>query len=207
MAELRVSDPAIAEVLWHPAKRVHLRPFLGASAGLAEAAAALGVKKTAMSYWIGKLLALGLIRGCGHDPRSRRKLPIYRCIADRLLLSLGDAPMSSLEGVFDDIDARWHPRARAALARSLARQAPWMDLMIEITPRGGMATNLVPNGDAKHADDFVYNWGRLWLTGAERDMLRNELNVLWDKYSQLTDAANKPHPVLMHLVAVPDLPR
>jgi hypothetical protein len=38
-------------------------------------------------------------------------------------------------------------------------------------------------------------------------MLRDELNALWDKYSQLTDAANKPHPVLMHLVAVPDLPR
>jgi hypothetical protein len=206
-AELKVNDPAIVEVLWHPTKRVHLKPFLGASAGLAEAAEMLGVKKTAMSYWIDKLLALGLIRGCGHDPRSRRKLPIYRCIADRLRLSLGDAPMASLEGVFDDMDARWHPRARAALARALARQAPWMDLTIEITPRGGMSTNLVPNGDAKQADDFVYNWGRLWLTAAERDGLRGELNALYDKYSELTDAVNKPYPVLMHLVAVPDLPR
>lgn len=207
VAELRVSDPAAVEVLWHPAKRVHLRPFIGASVGLAQAAEMLGIKKTAMSYWIAKLLALGLIRGCGCDPRSRRKLPIYRCVADSLRLRLSDAPMSSLEGVFDDLEMRWHPRARAALARSLARQAPWMDLTIEITPRGGMSTNLVPNGQAKQADDFVYNWGRLWLTGAEREMLRSELNALWDKYSVLTDAANKPHPVLMHLVAVPDLPR
>lgn len=207
LPELLVSEPAAVEVLWHPAKRVHLKPFLGRSTGLAEAARALGVKKTAMSYWIARLLDVGLIRAAGADPAARRQVPRYRCVADRLRVRLTDAPLSSHEGVFDDVDARWHPQARHALAASLARQAPHLDLVIEASGPAGLSTALQPRGSTPPPDDFIYFWGRLWLSAAERDALRSELDALWDRYAALSDEAAKPHPVLMHLVAVPERSR
>ena len=122
--ELTVTDPAAVAVLWHAAKRLHMRPFLGKSAGLAEAAASLGIKKTAMSYWIDRLLDLGLIRLSSVERGPRHKVARYRCVADCFRVRLADVPLSSHEGMFDDVDGRWHAQARQALARSQARQAP-----------------------------------------------------------------------------------
>lgn len=201
--ELRVTDPAAVALLWHPAKRVHLRPFIGRSAGLADAARSLGVKKTAMSYWIRRLLDTGLIRPCAAAPAGR-PVPRYRCVADRLRISLADAPLASHEAMFDDVDARWHPQTRQALGRAIARQAPWLDLVIESTGPAGLATELVPNGPGAPPDDFLYYRGRLWLDAAERDRLRAELDALWSRYAALSDRADKPHAVLVHMVAVPE---
>jgi hypothetical protein len=183
--ELQVSDPAAVALLWHPAKRVHLRPFIGRSAGLADAARSLGVKKTAMSYWIRRLLDTGLIRPCAGAPGRGRQVPQYRCIAERLRISLADAPLASHEAMFDDVDARWHPQTRQALGRAIARQAPWLDLVIESSGPAGLAT-------------------QLWLEAGERDRLREELDALWSRYAALSDRAAKPHAVLVHMVAVPE---
>jgi transposase-like protein len=202
--ELKVTAPAAVEVLWHPAKRRHLAPFLGQSAGLAEAAQALGVKKTAMSYWIRRLLDVGLIRPSGIEQLTRHKVARYRCIADRLRISLADAPLASHEAVFDDTDTRWHPLARRALARSVARQAPWLDMVIEANGTTGLGVQMQPRGPGAPRDDFIYYWGRLWLTAAECDALRSSLDALWSQYGALSDKANKAQTMLMHLVAVPD---
>jgi hypothetical protein len=206
-AELKVTAPAAVEVLWHPAKRRHLAPFLGQSAGLADAARSLGVKKTAMSYWVRRLLDVGLIRLSDIEQRTRHKVPRYRCIADRLRISLADAPLSSHEAVFDDTDARWHPLARRALARSVARQAPWLDMVVEANGAKGLGVQLLPHGTGAPRDDFLYYWGRLWLTAAECDALRDSLDSLWSQYCALSDKENKPQTMLFHLVAVPDSSR
>lgn len=209
--ELQVSDPAAVEVLWHPAKRRHLAPFIGKTAGLAEAAQSLGIKKTAMSYWVGRLLDVGLIRLTGIDRSTRHKVPRYRCIADRLRVSLADAPMASYEAVFDDIAAHWHPLTLQALARSLARQAPWLDLSIGRAGPAGLATEFMPRastgGAAAPPDDYLWYWGRLWLTPGEQQQMRQELDALWDKYAALSHKPDKPHAMLLHLVAVPESSR
>lgn len=202
--EVRITEPAAVEVLWHPAKRVHLKPFLGRSAGLAEAARELGIKKTTMSYWIGRLLDVGLIRLRSIERVTRQRVPRYRCIADRLRVALADAPVSSYEGVFDDVDARWHAQTRQALARSLARQAPHLDLIIEARGGGGVATEVLPRGSHAPPDDFIYFRGRLWLDVAERDCLRDELDALWSRYTALSDERAKSNALLLHLVVVPE---
>lgn len=206
VAEMKVTDAKAVEVLWHPTKRVHLKPFLGRSAGLAEAAQRLGIKKTAMSYWIGRLLQVGLIRPVGPQRHGRQLVPCYRCVADRLRVALTDAPLSSYEGVFDDFDARWHPQTRQALARSLARQASHLDLSIE--SRGGeLATELLPRDDSGPADDYIYFRGRLWLDEAQSKRLRSELDALWDRYVALSDPGARRRPTLVHLVTVPETRR
>lgn len=205
--ELRVTDPAAAGVLWHPDKRLYLRPFLGRSCGLAEAAALLAVRKTAMSYWIKRLLALGLIRARGQARCGRQMVPVYRCVADRLRLRLADAPHASYEAVVDEASARWRRLTRAALGRAVARQAPWLDMCLQVDGAAGMGIVLAPSGPGAPADDMVHYWGRLWLSPQECDALREELDALWDRYAALSDARGKPRPMLLHLVSVPEPPR
>jgi DNA-binding MarR family transcriptional regulator len=201
-AELRVTDADAVAILWHPARRLHLRPFLGRAAALGEAAQQLGLKKPAMSYWVTRLLAAGLIRPSGQTRVGRQRVPTYRCVADRLRVSLKDAPLASYESMFEDISVRWQPATVHALARAVARQAPALDLTIYVDGPGGLATTLLPRTGAVPRDDFVYYWGRLWLMPAERDALRAELDALWDRWSARSNADDKPCATLVHLVHV-----
>ncbi len=202
--KLQITRPDAVQVLWNPAKRVHLKPFLGQDAGLAEAAAQLGVGKPAMSYWLGRLQAVGLLRPWGTRRAGRQQVSTYRCVADKLLVSLRDAPLSSHAAVFDDAAQRWAPQTRVALGQALARQAPWMMLQVAHGGAAGMACDLVPSGPGAPADDFLWYWGRLWLSADERDALRAELDALWERYVALSDKAAKPCPTLLHIVHVPE---
>lgn len=206
-AERQVTDPEAVRLMWLPRKRLHLRPFLGRSASLSEAAALLGLKKPAMSYWIRKLLDLGLIVELPRPAGTRRAVPRYRCVADRLRVSLADAPLESHVAVFDEMDALWQPRLRPALARCLMRQAKHLDLTVQASEAQGLITALAPRGSQPPADDYVYASGRLWLSAAERDRLRLELDALWERYAALSDRASKSAVALVHLVAVPDVAR
>jgi hypothetical protein len=205
-ADLHVRSAEAVDILWHPARRMHLRPFLGRAAALGEAARLLGIKKPAMSYWVTRLLAAGLIRPCGHARVGRQRVPTYRCVADRLRVSLKDAPLSSYEGLFEDTSALWQPQLLHALARSVTRQAPSLMLTIHADGPGGLATTVLPMAGETPYDDFLYCWGRMWLTAAERDALRAELDALWERYVALSDASLKNCPTLLHLVSVPDSP-
>lgn len=129
-------------------------------------------------------------------------MPRYRSVADRFRVRLDDASLASYEGVFDDTSARWHPATRQALARALARQSSTLDLSIYVEGSGGLATHLLPRDGVAPRDDFLYCWGRLWLSPDERDALRAELDALWDRYAALSDSQAKRCATLVHLVHV-----
>jgi len=202
-ADWLVTDPAAVDILWHPNKRIHLKPFLGRSTDLAGASAELGVKKTAMSYWINRLVDVGLIRVERTEKRGRHTLTFYRCIADRLRVALKDAPMESYEAVFADFSARWKSTAEQALAGALAKQAPQLELCFAPHGNGGPFTTILPReGEEPPPDDFLYYWARLWLTPEEQASLAAELDALYDKYGALSDKSTKKAPALVHLMHV-----
>lgn len=208
-AELEITDQAAVEILWHIEKRVNLQPFLGRSADLATAAHELNISKTAMSYWIGRLTDVGLIRLVQVEKRGRHRVRHFRCVADRLRVRLHEAPLSSYEGVLDDFTQRWQIQARAEMARSLAKQAP--DLELSISNRGataGLFTTILPRPGCKPPpDDFIQYWGRLWLTDEEATRLADELNALYDRYAALSDKTSKTVPTLMQLTHVRETQR
>lgn len=203
-ADLEITDPAAVEILWHPEKRVNLKPFVGRSVDLASAAEQLGVSKTAMSYWIGRLVDVGLIRLVRVEKRGRHRIRHYRCVADRLRVNLNEAPLASYEGVLDDFTQRWQAQARAAMARSLAKQAPDLELCIANTgAAAGLFTTILPKpGRPAPPDDFIQYWARLWLTDDEAHQLASELNALYDRYAALSDKTRKTVPTLMQLTHV-----
>ena len=202
--DLLVTDAAAIEVLWRPAKRLHLKPFLGKSADLAGAAAELGLHKPAMSYWIARLLEVGLIRRTHVERRLRHTVTFYRCVGDRLRVGLVDAPLESYEAVIDEFQRRWVGFARDALAQALARQAPHLELHLRATGASGLACDVLPRPGAVPHDDFTFYWARLWLTPDENRRLQDELNALWDKYAALSNETGKPEQVLLHLLHAPE---
>jgi DNA-binding transcriptional ArsR family regulator len=203
-AERRVTDPAAVQLLWQPRRRLHLRPFLGRSASLAEAARLLGLKKPAMAYWIRRLLALGLIEPVAPGRERGRDVPRYRCVADRLRVSLAQAPLDSHEAVFAETDALWQQRLRPALARCMARQSGQVDLVLHASDSAGLGSTLETSPGAAPRDECVHVWGRLWLAAAERDALRAELDALFDRYAALSDRGRKTAVTLLHLAMAPD---
>lgn len=205
LPELRVTDPQAAEVLWLHAKRRHLKPFLGRSSGLADAARQLGMQKTAMAYWIKRLLALGLIRERGHVRSGPRRVPQYRCVADRLLLDLQHAPLAGYEAVFEDTSTLWRQQLHHALGRSIARQSAWLDMCVKPDGHDGIGIEITARGPGAPPDDYLHYWARLWLTADEAAALRRDLDALWERYAALADRHGKPVPVLLHLAAVPDV--
>lgn len=202
--ETTIQHPDAVQVLWHPSKRVYLKPFLGRSAGLAQAAKDLGVSKPAMSYWVKRLLALGLIRVRGRERQGRTTVTLYRGVADLLRVRLSDLPISCYEAVFEEVAARWRPAASRALTHSLSRQAPQLDLSVFVSDSAGLGIALLPRGPQTLTDDYLYYWGRLWITPAERTQLHQELDALWDRYAALSDRRHKTQAVLLHVMAVPE---
>jgi len=203
-ADLLVTDPAAVEVLWQADKRRHLKPFLGRAADLATAAAELGIAKPAMSYWIGRLLDVGLIRLVGTHKQGRHVRRSYRCVADRLRVALVEAPLSSYEGVFADFSTRWMGQAHDAMSRSLARQASQLELSIADTGAAGLSTTILPRqGCTAPPDDFLYYWARLWLAPEQAQALAREMDALYERYGALSDReAPGAVPTLVHLLHV-----
>lgn len=201
--DLLVTHPDAVAILWHPDKRVHLKPFMQADNDMAGASRELGIKKGAMGYWINRLLEAGLLRPTQVEKRGRHRVARYRCVARRLRVGLADAPVQTYEGLFGDFSKLWMGQVHRSLARALERQAPTLELSIKATPTAGLSTNILPReGVEPPPDDFIYYWARLWLTEAEREALAADLNALYDRYGALSDPANKPHATLLHMIHV-----
>lgn len=205
--ERLITDPVAVRLLWLPRQRRFLRPFLGRSASLAEAAQMLGVKKPAMSYWVHKLRDAGLIRETESATAAGRVARRYRSVADRLRVHMSDAPLDSHEGAFAETDTVWMQRLQPAMARALARQASQLDLTIEATASQGLNATLAPRPGAAARDEYVNNWARLWLTADERESLRQELDALFDRYGALSDRRHKRAVALLHVAMAPDTAR
>ena len=202
--ELVVTDPAAIELLWHPDKRIHLKPFLGKPCDLAGAAQELAIKKTAMNYWIDRLLDVGLIRQTHVERRTRHRVPFYRCIADALRVGLAAVPIESIDDLLQDYQKRWRAFGNRALAECLARQAPHLEMRLHRSGSAGVLQTILPRADAQLHDDFILYWSRLWLTREENIQLQAELNAIWDKYAALSNEQTKPEQVLMHLMHAPE---
>lgn len=204
VADLLVTEERAAEILWRSDKRVHLKPFLGRESSLAEAAVELSIKKTAMSYWIDRLLEAGLIRRSRILRQGRNRIPYYRCVADQLRVGLEHAPFESLEHVLSEFSLRFRRDSEASLVRALSRQAHALELSFVQPDAAGIRSGVLTKTGVKIKDDFLYNWARLWLSDKHQDELKREMEVLWDKYEALSNQDQHKKTTLMHLMLVPE---
>ena len=171
--------------------------FLAQERGVSDAAATLGVGKSLVSYWVGRLRSLGLLRETSGPGRLRR----YRAVGDRYEASLADVPMDSV----DDILAAHMDPAFATLKQALLRVAlryrhRWCFRMRRVPQ--GVYESLEPESGSLAEAGIVNQHGQLHLQPEEAERMRAELQALWDRYAQLSSKGPGRVPWLLWVSAV-----
>lgn len=195
---LRIEDPAVAAFLTDRVRSRHLDPFLGREATVAEAAKALGLGATRMSYWVGKLLDLGLIAQVGTRTQARHRVRVYRSVGDSFVLSLDLLASSDVEVLEQYFAPVWR-RFLTSLAQAGRRsEAGWLVRFARTGDQAGF--EIVPSsGDLE--DARIFNaWAKLSLTREQATRLRHDLGELLERYAALQDPGGEPH--WLHLAAV-----
>lgn len=197
-----ITDQKVAVFLMDRTKSRHLDPFLGRDCTLSEAAAELGLGKTRMSYWVTRLLALGLIEVVRTELRGRHRVRVYRSASDSFAMPLELLPASDveiLEGYFKPI---WRQLLHSLARAGRKNASGWH---IRFLRRDTLPSfQIVPNtGDLEDARIFNV-WARLSLTDEQATRLRAELQTLLESYTAASVPEAKPH--LLHLAVVEKVP-
>ncbi len=173
--------------------------FLARERGVSEAAAQLGVGKSLVSYWVGRLRRLGLLHETSGPGRLRR----YRSVGDRYVASLADVPLDSLD---DILDAHMDPgfaRLKQALLRVALRYRQHWCFRVGRVPQG-VYESLEPEQGTLAQAGIVNQHGTLHLSPDEAQCLRDALQATWDRYAQLSRPGSGRKPWLLWVAAVED---
>jgi DNA-binding transcriptional ArsR family regulator len=78
---LHLTSPEAALFFVQPRHVRHVFPFMRREVSLSQAAAECKLSKSHMSYWLNKMLRLGIIECIRSEKRGRHTVPIYRATA------------------------------------------------------------------------------------------------------------------------------
>jgi hypothetical protein len=197
-----VRDPRAAALLVDSRRNRFLWPFLGRACGVGDAAATLGVGKSLVSYWVGRLQKLGLLRPLPGGGRGR----LYRTPADGFIVALQDVPLESVDAILGAQLDPFYARLKRALLRAARRYAQDWRFRLQRVPLG-VAEELAPREGSLVEAQIVNMRAALHLRADEAAALRLELRTLVERYSALT-RPEEPHRqrVLVWAAAVEDLP-
>lgn len=200
-AEMAVTDPAATALLVDEKARHFLRPFMPQACGLSEAARQLGVGRSLVSYWVGRLGKAGLLQAEA-DPQGRK---VWRSTADCFVVALRDMPMDSDAAVLSGhMDGAYERMKQALLRVARQEESNWQfrvshtaqGVVHAITPRSG---NLA---DVK----LLNNRATIRLSAAQGAALRKELDDVLARYVQMHATGSGRKRYTAWVCAVEDLP-
>lgn len=188
-----VQTPEAAAFLIDGSKKRLLEPLLRRPCSLAEIAEELGLSKSRMSYWIHKMISLGLVEVVRVERRGRYPTSIYRAVAESFVFPIELLPVDSDEALLDMHYGDFWPRIKRSLSRSARRYASgwqvryvWRDHNIWV--------EIAPQGQTLEAARIFNRWGRLYLSAAQAQQLRQEMAALVDRYAPLSNQqTGQPH--------------
>jgi transposase len=173
-------------------------PFLARERSVTEVAAELGVGKSLVSYWVGRMCRLGLLQAVPAAGRRRR----YRSTADQFEVPLEEVPLESLEAILDAQMDPDYQRLKASLLHAALRFGSRWQYVVRRTPQGALQSLLPREGTL--ADAAIANHRcRLSLSPEHAAQLRAELSALSERYIALQREAECSGPrVLLWVAAV-----
>lgn len=192
--------PDAAALLVDARRNRFLMPFLARERGVSDVAAELGVGKSLVSYWVGRMCRLGLLQPLAAEGRRRR----YRSTADEFQVPLEDVPLDSLEAILGAQMDPDYAALKAALLRTGLRFGPRWQFVTRRTPQG-VFQGLMPR-EGTLADAQIVNFrSKLSLSREHAAQLRAELVALNDRYTALHSPGERGGPkVLLWVAAVSD---
>ncbi|BDP43432.1 hypothetical protein DAETH_34010 (plasmid) [Deinococcus aetherius] len=201
---LVVHDPEQAAFLVDATRKRLLAPFLGRERTVREAAVELREKPSGMSYWVGRMLDLGLLREAGTRRERGRSVRLYRSAADVFHIPFevipGDAFLLARQQTFGP---RWD-----AFLHSVARvwQQHFPDGHATFardefgTPRTEFRLPpLDPVREANPEPIILNTWRALPLDTQAAVRLFNELTDLRERYEREAHERGYPRTFLLHL--------
>ncbi|MGL4608571.1 MAG: hypothetical protein ACRCYY_02635 [Trueperaceae bacterium] len=175
-SERVVADPKAAAFLIDPVSSEHLAPFMLGEKSLAQAAEALSISKSRMSYWVNKLLAFDLIREVRVEKQGRHHASIYCSSADAFIVPLDAMMADPNEDIFESVPfektlkrSLVHFKHGALKGRYLRYAKEENNVVLDVFPPQVQKAELVDQ------------WGRVELTGAQASLFHKEMNALFEK--------------------------
>lgn len=191
-SERALESGEAVKFLVHLTNTRFLQPFWGRECSLAEAARALEVSKSRMSYWMSKLLELDLIVKLRMEKRGEHQVPIYRSVADVFTFPLEQFPLEWEGGLLErhkrDFDGQEQSSVLGALRQDPER---WF---VRFAMQGEESRlDILPSGGDKTSVPFVSEWGRVRLDKAQASAFQQELLRLVERYGSQTQTEGDYH--------------
>jgi hypothetical protein len=190
-ATLHLTSQEAAMFFAQPRHYCHLLPFMHHEASLSEAAEKCKLTKSHMSYWLNKMLSLGVIEHLRTEKRGRHNVPIYRATAKAFTVPMAQVPVTSDEEILNLNSRDFAAIERRSIIRSSSNNEGW-NLCFSYNDRFPQLRMLPANGklpEPKHLD----KWGCLALTEIQAQNLRTEMLALLDRYRQAETLEGKDH--------------
>jgi hypothetical protein len=190
-ATLHLTSQEAAMFFVQPRHSCYLLPFMHAEISLSEAAAKCKLSKSHMSYWLNKMLALGIIEHLRTEKRGRHNVPIYRATAQSFTVPMRQVPVSSDEEILTLNSRDFNEIERRSIIRSSSNNEGW-NLCFSYNDKFPQLRMLPANGQLP-ASKHLNKWGCLALTETQAQNLRAEMQALLDRYRQAETVDGKDH--------------
>jgi transposase-like protein len=92
-----VTDTVMADTLFQANMQTALRPFMGHTRTITEAAAITGIKANTLYVWVRRLVKLGLLRVVGKKIRAGRSIKLYQAVDQQFFIPLDVLSAETLE--------------------------------------------------------------------------------------------------------------
>ncbi|MDX2004789.1 MAG: hypothetical protein SFU83_05875 [Meiothermus sp.] len=193
--ELVIEDPQVGAFLADPVSSEHLAPFMTGEKSLAEAALELGLSKSLMSYWVKKLLKLGLIRAARVEKRGRHHVSVYRASAGAFIVPIDLLAADPNKDVFEAAPFERtlkrsvvHFKHQSLRGRYLRYGREGGNVVLDVLPRQTLRPELTDN------------WARVGLSEAQAARFNGEINQLFNRLLEESDDGAKKYMVKLVLV-------
>lgn len=170
---------------------------------LSEAAQWLGIGKTRMSYWVNKLLGLGLIEQLRIEKRGRNMVPVYRATADRFVVPMDKVPVESDEQILEIQSKGFEEAAQRAVMGMIRRHDHDWDMEYDLLNTKGQL-NLTPKNNPIQELPGLASFGVIQLPEEVAKKAMLELRELMMRYIQLEVPEGKRY--LYQILVVEETP-
>lgn len=180
-----------AKLLISPMNVRHLHPFMGKETSLSEAAAALKLSKSHMSYWLNKLLRLELIAPTRTEKRGKHNIPLYQATADVFTVPIEQIPVESDEHILSLHTKDFDQIERKSIIHSASTNAEGWH--IRFSREDKMLPQMLPSTGEMEMAKILNKWGCLSLTDEQAKSFRGELLEMLKRYAHQETIHGKDH--------------
>jgi DNA-binding transcriptional ArsR family regulator len=189
--------PLASRALCDYRARHYLAPFLARENTLTGACEALRVTPQRMSYWIAKLLKLGLLEFVRYEKQSRHRRAMYRSVEDAYTVPLSALDDADLARLMTSTQSVRFKQLQLSMLRNLRRHR--RRLQLRLWHDGSGPFEAIEN---PHAPDDYFGTANetypLFLEANEVKQLHSDLRILLAKYYALSQRT-KPAPVMLYI--------